>query len=270
VKIAVVGSTGMGGQLIVDQLVARGHDVSGIAIDADPAKDRAGLRNVRGDIFNVPQMTGLLAGHDVVISAFSGGHEVSDRVYYLQAEGTRRLIDAFRKARGQYLLYIGGAASLYVKPGLQMNDDPRFPKWYFATHPPAHLRWLGDITGVGFFYEAADRRARGEIPAGESDAILEADLAGWEHVPLLEGCRIALDLFEGRTDFRWSFLSPPWRYRPGRATGAYNTSVDFMIFENGLPTGISVPDLALAVVDEAEAQALVHRHWTVSGAQEND
>ena len=42
-----------------------------------------------------------------------------------------------------------------------------------------------------------------------------------------------------------------------------------MIFKDGIPSGISVPDLALAVADEVENQALVHKHWTLAGVQQD-
>lgn len=86
-----------------------------------------------------------------------------------------------------------------------------------------------------------------------------------EAIPLLEGCRIALDLFAHRTDIDWSFLSPPWLYRPGKVRGSYHLGIDYVPMENGHPAGIDVPDLALAVCDETERRALI-RHWTVSGA----
>ena len=42
-----------------------------------------------------------------------------------------------------------------------------------------------------------------------------------------------------------------------------------MILRNGVPAGISVPDLALAVADEVENQVLVHKHWTAAGPQDD-
>ncbi|WP_316862869.1 NAD(P)H-binding protein [uncultured Cohaesibacter sp.] len=266
-KVAVIGHTGMGGSALTQQLLSRGHEVTGLSLDAEKVPSRNGLTSVRADIFDVPDLTEKLKGHDVVVSIFSGGHEVDLKVYYRQAEGTRRIIKAFRDAKGKYLMYVGGAASLFVKPGLQMFDDPRFPRWYFGVQPAVHLRWLGDITGESFFYDAAARKESGEIKPGQSDQVLEDCVKNWKQVPLLEGCRIALDLFEGRSDFTWSFLSPPWLYRPGTGSGKYELSVDYMIFENGVPTGIAVPDLALALADEVENQALVHKHWTVYGTQ---
>ena len=270
-KVAVIGHTGMGGGSLTEELLRRGHDVTGIARTADTVAPKPGLNSVVGDIWDGARLAEQLAGHDAVVSMFSGGHDVDMGVYYRQAEGTRRVIKAFKEAKGQYLVYIGGAASLFVKPGVQMFDDERFPTWYFGTHPPVHLRWLADIIGPpgAFFIAAAERKEAGVIKPGQSDPELEAAVKDWTQVPLLEGCRIALDLFEGRNDFRWSFLSPPWRYRPGEGTGSYELGVDFMIFKDGIPSGISVPDLALAVADEVENQALVHKHWTLAGAQQD-
>jgi putative NADH-flavin reductase len=167
-------------------------------------------------------------------------------------------------------VYIGGAASLFVRPGVQMFDDERFPRWYYGTQTPAHLRWLGDITGVPLFYEAAERKASSGWKRGETDPALEEAVKDWKRVWLLEGCRVALDMFEGRSDFRWSFLSPPWNYRPGKGSGKYELGVDYMIFKDGIPSGIAVPDLALALADEVENQALAYKHWTLAGEQDDD
>ncbi|EST18931.1 NAD(P)-dependent oxidoreductase [Streptomyces roseochromogenus] len=264
-QIAVIGHTGMGGKALTDLFITRGHQVTGISRSAKPDADRKGLTNVAADVFDTDRMTEVLGGHDAVVSMYSGGHEVDLEVYYRQAEGTRRLIKAFRQAQGRYLLYVGGAASLYVKPDVQMFDDERFPSWYFGIMPAEHLHWLAEITGIGFFHDAAKRKENGTIAPGHTDLELEEFVSGWGRVPLLEGCRMALDLFEGRTDFAWSFLSPPWLYRPGPGTGHYRTGVDYMIFDEGIPSGIALPDLALAVADEVERQEFSHRHWTVAG-----
>ena len=269
-KVAVIGHTGMGGSALTEILLARGHEVTGLSLDADKAPSQPGLTSVVVDVWDRAALAEGLKGHDVVVSAFSGGHEMDPIVYYRQAEGTRRIIKAFKEAQGKYLVYIGGAASLFVKPGVQMFDDERFPRWYYGTQTPAHLRWLGDITGVPLFYEAAERKASGAWKRGDSDSELEEAVKDWKRVWLLEGCRVALDLFEGRNDFRWSFLSPPWNYRPGKGSGKYELAVDYMIFKDGIPSGIAVPDLALAVADEVENQALVHKHWTLAGEQDDD
>jgi hypothetical protein len=126
---------------------------------------------------------------------------------------------------------------------------------------------LTRFSGEMSVQRSADRKEAGVVPRGGSDPILEEQVKDWVHVPLLEGCRVALDLFEGRTDFRWSFLSPPWMFRPGPGTGSYELGVDYMIFDEGIPAGIDLPDLVLAVCDETENQVLVHKHWTCAGRQ---
>jgi uncharacterized protein len=268
-RIAVIGHSGMCGKELVDLLVARGHEVTGIARQVSADADERRYRSIAADVFDVAALTRAIAGHDVVVSVFSGGHGVDLPVYYRQIEGTRRIIQAFKAARGGYLVYQGGAASLYVKPGVQMYDDPRFPAWYFGIMPPAHLRWLGGLVGLPPFLQSAERKARGELQPYARDLQLEEQLKDWKQIPLLEGCRVALDLFEARRDFDWSFLSPPWLLRPGRAAGQYEVGVDFMMFRNGVPAGISVADLALALADEVENRMLVHKHWTVAGPQDD-
>jgi putative NADH-flavin reductase len=270
VKVAVVGHTGMSGSALTEVLLGRGHEVTGLSRSVGRTPAMPGLTSVTVDVWDGAALAEALAGHDVVVSAFSGGHEMDPTVYYRQAEGTRRIIKAFKEARGTYLVYMGGAASLFVKPGVQMFDDERFPRWYYGTQTPAHLRWLGDITGVPLFYEAADRKASSGWKRGETDPALEEAVKDWKRVWLLEGCRVALDMFEGRSDFRWSFLSPPWNYRPGKGSGKYELGVDYMIFKDGIPSGIAVPDLALALADEVENQALAYKHWTLAGEQDDD
>lgn len=267
-KVAVIGHTGLCGRPLVAHLASRGHDVTGIArrlpVDVVP-----GCRSIAIDVFDVAALTGALAGHDVVVSTYSGGHGTDLSVYQRQIEGTRRIIRAVVAAAAGYLVYQGGAASLYVRPGVQMIDDERFPGWYFGVMPAAHLRWLAELAGLALLHEAADRRERGELRRGECDERLAQALAHWKSIPLLDGCRVALELFEARRDFAWSFLSPPWLLRPGRATGRYRLGVDFMPFDGDVPAGISVDDLALAVADEVDNRALVHRHWTASGPQDD-
>lgn len=268
-KVAIIGHTGMGGKMLTDILTERGHQVTGLSAHAEKVPSREGLNSISCDVFNVDDLAEKLKGHDVVVSCFSGGHAVDMGVYYRQIEGTRCIIKAFKKSKCDYIIYIGGAASLFVLPDNKtMMEDPRFPRWYYGIMPPVHLRWLGDITGESFFYDAAERKESGKVAMNASDPELEECVKDWTSVPLLEGCRAALDLFEGKYDFQWSFLSPPWFYRPGEGTGEYTLGVDYMLFENGVPTGISVPDLQLAVADEVERQNLIHKHWTCAGRQE--
>jgi putative NADH-flavin reductase len=69
----------------------------------------------------------LVAGHDAVISAFNPGWSNPD-IYNLQVNGTKAIINGVKKAGVKRLLFVGGAGSLEVKPGVQSVDLPEFPK----------------------------------------------------------------------------------------------------------------------------------------------
>ena len=74
-------------------------------------------------------MTRLVAGHDAVISAFNPGWSNPD-IYNQQVKGARSIINGVKKAGVKRLLFVGGAGSLEVKPGVQSVDLPEFPAEY--------------------------------------------------------------------------------------------------------------------------------------------
>ena len=72
-------------------------------------------------------MARLVAGHDAVISAFNPGWSNPD-IYNQQVKGTHTIIDGVKKAGVKRLLFVGGAGSLEVKPGVQSVDLPDSPR----------------------------------------------------------------------------------------------------------------------------------------------
>jgi putative NADH-flavin reductase len=74
-------------------------------------------------------VTRSVAGHDAVISAFNPGW-ANPNMYDVQVRGTRAIIDGVKKAGVKRLLFVGGAGSLEVKPGVQSVDLPEFPAEY--------------------------------------------------------------------------------------------------------------------------------------------
>ncbi len=120
-KIAVIGGTGRAGSRIVEELSRRGHDVTVIVRHPEKVPARPGVTAVRGDVFDVDGLAGLLAAHDIAISA----------VHFTESDPAR-LIAAARQARiGRYLV-VGGAGSLEVAPGVPLVATPEFPAAYKA------------------------------------------------------------------------------------------------------------------------------------------
>jgi len=86
--------------------------------------------------------------------------------------------------------------------------------------------------------------------------------AEWKQGAL--AAREALNLVRA-TALDWTFLSPPILLAPGERTGHYRLGQDAPLMEaDGSPGGISVADLAVALVDELEAPRHVRQRFTVA------
>ena len=77
--------------------------------------------------------------------------------------------------------------------------------------------------------------------------------------------REALNRIKRETTLDWSFVSPPIGLAPGERTGKYRLGADELLAGQGeQPAGISVPDLAVAIVDEIEQPRHLQRRFTVA------
>lgn len=112
-KISVIGGGGMIGQRVVREALDRGHHVTAIVRDPTRftlAHERLTVR--RGDVLD-PQISDLLAGQDVVVSAIGSARaQKPDPTVYLKA--AESLVTALRKLgqRAPRLIVVGGAGSL--------------------------------------------------------------------------------------------------------------------------------------------------------------
>lgn len=92
-----------------------------------------------------------------------------------------------------------------------------------------------------------------------------------DHVPpnVLPGALAARDfLAEMRAvdDLDWVFLSPPAMLAPGERSGHYRVGGEHLLMTGDAPAGISVADLAVAIVDELERPAHHSQRFTVASA----
>ncbi|MFT3820579.1 MAG: NAD(P)H-binding protein [Rubrivivax sp.] len=82
-------------------------------------------------------------------------------------------------------------------------------------------------------------------------------------VPGALAARDALTELQAETTLDWTFLSPPALLAPGAARGGFRIGGDELLMDGNQPAGISVADLAVALLDEAERPAHVQRRFTV-------
>jgi putative NADH-flavin reductase len=85
-------------------------------------------------------------------------------------------------------------------------------------------------------------------------------------VPGARAARDALAALRGNTALEWTFLSPPALLAPGERSGKYRRGGEELLMDRERPAGISVADLAVAVVDEIEQPRHVRARFTVAAA----
>jgi putative NADH-flavin reductase len=118
-NILLIGATGAIGSRILNEAISRGHEVTAVARHVQSLTDGEHLKVVQADAKDVRNLARLAAGHDAVVSSLSpradGGHE-----QYLEA--IRAVLAAVKRASVPYVLFVGGAASLEVEPGVKFLD----------------------------------------------------------------------------------------------------------------------------------------------------
>lgn len=139
-KTVIIGASGFIGSALMQEALARGHQV--LAVVRDAAKLRGQMLSVtelltikEQDVFDTAGLTTLLQGTDVVISAFSGHSATDVRGYY--ESGVASILAAVQ-AVGSRLVMVGGAASLLLPDGSRLLDSPQFPPAYRATAEGAY------------------------------------------------------------------------------------------------------------------------------------
>lgn len=120
--IAILGISGRVGSRIANELLARGHTVTGIARNIDKVRPKPGLALKQADATQLNALVLPLRGHDAVVSAthFAGGIDAATAVA------------AAKQADVPRLLVVGGAGSLEIAPGKALVDTPQFPDAYKA------------------------------------------------------------------------------------------------------------------------------------------
>ncbi len=124
-KIAIIGATGWIGGTVTHELLRRGHDVTAVA--RDPAKlatKHARLSAVHADLKDGASISKAVAGHDAVIASVASR---KDGVAGFQVSTAKLLLAILPRAGVKRLIWVGGAGSLEVAPGMRLVDSPEFP-----------------------------------------------------------------------------------------------------------------------------------------------
>ncbi|HWZ52965.1 MAG TPA: NAD(P)H-binding protein [Granulicella sp.] len=142
-RVLVYGATGNAGREIVKELVARGHQVTGVARHVDSLAGQPGVTAKVDDLSNVERIAATIDGAEVVVSAYQPPAENTDAL----VEVTKRQIAAVKKAGVGRLLVVGGAALLEVAPGVTLIKSGYLPAEYMPI-ATSHEKALGVLRGA--------------------------------------------------------------------------------------------------------------------------
>jgi uncharacterized protein len=127
-KIALIGATGFVGSKVLAEALQRRHQVTALARTPGKLSAQPGLTVVQADASEPAQVAQAVEGHDAVVSAYNVRGTPDFRASYLG--GLRAALEGARRAGVKRVLWVGGAGSLYVAPGVQLVDTPQFPSEY--------------------------------------------------------------------------------------------------------------------------------------------
>ncbi|WP_392551286.1 NAD(P)-dependent oxidoreductase [Orbus wheelerorum] len=148
-KIAVIGANGKSGHLIVEEALARGHEVTAIVRDAKKLQER-NLPVIEKDLFALTYDD--IKNFDAIIDCFAVWREedLPKHVTSLQH------LTALLKGKANRLLIVGGAGSLYTDKShtTRLIDTPNFPDAYkpLASNMAKGLDFLRTVTDVNWAY----------------------------------------------------------------------------------------------------------------------
>jgi putative NADH-flavin reductase len=123
-NVVLYGATGNSGRSILQELVSRGHRVTAVARDA--SKLPATVIAVQDDLSSVDKIASIIAGADVVVSAYAPPPGDTDALLGV----TEREIQAVKKAGNARLIVVGGAGLLEVAPGVTVITSGHLPEQY--------------------------------------------------------------------------------------------------------------------------------------------
>jgi uncharacterized protein len=128
-NIALIGATGFVGSKVLTEALSRGHKVTAIVRDVSKLQAREGLTTVVGNATDAATLATQVKGHDAIVSAYNGERGTPGFAQSYIA-GTRAVIAAAKQSGVNRVLWVGGAGSLFVAPGVQLVDTPQFPEEY--------------------------------------------------------------------------------------------------------------------------------------------
>ena len=140
-KVALIGASGFVGSAILRELLDRGYQVEALVNHPEKIKvSTTALTVKKVDVSDEKSLTEALRGYDSVISAYNPGW-ANPNIYEDTLTNYPKILEAAKKAGVKRLLRVGGAGTLFVKPGVRLIDTGTLPE-----------AWVPGVKSLGEFY----------------------------------------------------------------------------------------------------------------------
>jgi len=121
-NIAIVGATGFIGQYIFNEAVSRQHQVTALVRNPVNVAASTNVKAKKLDLRDYAALSAALAGQDTAVLSV-----------HWEEQDLHKIINAVKASGIKHVLFVGGAASLEVAPGVPLLDTPEFPEQWKAT-----------------------------------------------------------------------------------------------------------------------------------------
>lgn len=140
-KVALIGASGYVGSAILNELLSREYQVEAMVKHPEKIKtDNPNLIVKKIDVSDKKSLEEALKGFEYVISTYNPGW-ANTRIYEDTLANYPKILDAAKKAGVKRLLIVGGAGTLFVKPGVRLIDAGILPD-----------AWMPGVKSLGEFY----------------------------------------------------------------------------------------------------------------------
>ncbi len=125
-KVALIGASGFVGSAILSELVKRGYNVEALVRNPEKVATAPGVTVKKVDVSDTKALAADLRGYDTVISAYNPGW-TNPAIGELTIPNNTSILDAAKEAGVNRILFVGGAGTLFIKPGVTVIDAGLIP-----------------------------------------------------------------------------------------------------------------------------------------------
>lgn len=140
-NVVLIGASGFVGNAILNELLERGHQVTAVVRNAQKiTRKHDRLSVVEMDVEETVKLKAVCEGKEAVISAYNPRWN-NPNIYEDTLRVYPKILEAVKASGVKRLLIVGGAGSLFVKPGVRLVDTGTLPE-----------AWLLGVKSMAKFY----------------------------------------------------------------------------------------------------------------------